>query len=216
MYKKLIISILSYIVVQNLSAQNYNGAETVLGVKGGLTFSKVAFFPIVKNQKLLAGYNFGALFRYSGEKYLAMQIEVNYLQGGFKQKNNFYRQFSYIQVPLLAHVFVGKKNFRIFVNLGPDAAYMINEKNAISLDSTDIVEKIKYRFDYGLLFGLGFELHSKAGIFQLEGRYNLSFGDIFENTLSSTYRESPGRNIVVTFGYLFDIKHKTKKPKSKI
>jgi hypothetical protein len=195
--------------VNAFSQLNYTGAELVVGAKGGLTVSSIAFEPTMDNQNHLIGMIAGGLFRYSGEKYLAIQIEANYFQCGWQEKNLYSRQLSYVQIPLLTHLFFGKKNFRAFVNLGPNAAVLVGDKvSGDSISSKGAVEPVKRRFDYGILAGAGIELHAKSGIYQIEGRYNFGLGDVFVNNPSDTFRRSAHRNIVITLGYLFNVKGK--------
>jgi hypothetical protein len=204
-----ILTGLIFCCVNVFSQLNYSGAELVVGVKGGVTISSIAFEPIMDNQNHLMGMIAGGLFRYSGEKYLAIQIEANYFQCGWQENNLYSRQLSYVQIPVLTHIFFGRKNFRAFVNLGPNVAVLVGDKiSGDSISGKGAVEPVKRRFDYGILAGAGIELHTKSGIYQIEGRYNFGLGDVFINNPSDTFRRSAHRNIVVTFGYLFDVKKK--------
>jgi hypothetical protein len=196
----------------SLYTQNYYGDELIVGARGGAMLSTGSFTEqsgIAPKQNAcdhLWGMTGGAVFRYSGEKYLGLQIEANFLQRGWAKRGGFSRTLNYVQIPLLSHVFFGTKNFRFFINAGPEISYLINEKNNSESTEPFVTENIKNRFDYGIVLGGGIELHSKAGIYQIEGRYEFGFGDVFSNTLSDTFRRSTNRNILMTFGILFNLK----------
>ncbi|MDR0830925.1 MAG: PorT family protein [Prevotellaceae bacterium] len=195
-----------------LNAQTYKGEEIIVGVKGGVALSSGSFVePNNSRPEQNACYHhlggFGGLaFRYSGEKYLAVQVEANFMQRGWRSYNDFSRTFNYVEIPLLAHAFYGAKGFRWFVNFGPEISFLVNESQWGAADTVYMSEPVKSRFDYGLLVGTGFEIHTKAGIYQLEGRYEFGFGDVFSALPSDTFRRSANRNITLTFGILFNLK----------
>jgi hypothetical protein len=207
MTKYILTFLLIFAFFQTIFSQNYDGAECMAGAKGGISLSTFAFEPLLSNQQQLSGAIAGALFRYSGEKYLALQVEANFFQCGWREKEIFKRQFSYLQVPLLTHLFAGYKNFRFFANFGTEVDLLISEnQSGTPSEATYATETVKKRLTYGILAGGGIELHTKSGIYQLEGRYHLGMGDIFDNKpLTANFRRSTYRSITVTLGYLFNL-----------
>jgi hypothetical protein len=209
---RIILLLIIVSVCGAIFSQNYSGAELLVGIKGGATLSTGNFreaggtLPKQNTYYHLWGAAGGAVFRYSGEKYLALQVEANFLQRGWAERNRFARTLNYVQIPLLSHIFFGKNSFRFFVNLGPEISYLISEKNDSGYDSNFVKEKIKNRFDYGIVAGGGFELHTKAGIYQIEGRYEFGLGDVFSNGQPNLFSRSANRNILLTFGVLFNLK----------
>ena len=193
-------------------AQTYNGAELIVGAKGGVTLSTGSFQNSAGSSEKQNGYYHlwgltgGAVFRYSGEKYAGLQIETNFCQRGWAKHGEFSRTLNYVQIPLLTHVFFGKKWFRFFVNAGPEIAFLINEKNDSGSNEKFVTEKIKNRFDYGIAVGGGLEFHTKAGIYQVEGRYEFGLGDVFASNPTDTFRSSKNRNVLITLGVLFNLK----------
>lgn len=84
----------------------------------------------------------GFVFRYSRQKYCALQLEAAWEQG-------------YIEVPILMHLYFGPSTGKFFINLGPELA--VNPQGA---------------FDMGLTGGLGGQIRTKkAGAFEIEARY---------------------------------------------
>ena len=208
-----IVSILIILLLGGeIFAQTYDGAELIVGAKGGVTLSAGSFqdangtSPDQNGNYHIWGITGGAVFRYSGEKHLGLQIEANFCQRGWAKDNEFSRTLNYVQIPLLTHVFFGKKGFRFFANVGPEIAYLINEKNDSNSEEPFITEKIKNRFDYGIAVGGGFEIHTKAGMYQIEGRYEFGLGNVFSSSPADTFRRSANRNILITFGALFNLK----------
>ena len=210
--KKTLLILIVLLFCGSVFAQTYNGAELIVGAKGGVTLSAGSFQDAVgmsfkqNSHYHLWGMTGGAVFRYSGEKYLGLQIEANFCQRGWAKHGEFSRTLNYAQIPLLSHIFVGKKGFRFFVNFGPEIAFLINEKNNSGVDTVFVTEKIKNRFDYGIALGGGFELHTKAGIYQIEGRYEIGFGDVFSSSQTDIFRRSANRNVLITLGVLFNLK----------
>jgi len=216
-YKKMknfFLILIFLLFASRISAQTYNGAELIIGAKGGLTLSTGSFQDtsgVSEDQNgyyHLWGLTGGAVFRYSGEKYIGLQIEANFCQRGWAKHGEFSRRLNYVQIPVLTHVFFGKKWFRFFINAGPEIAFLINEKNDNNSDNKFVSEKIKNRFDYGFSLGGGFEFHTKAGIYQIEGRYEFGLGDVFANNPNDTFRRSANRNVLMTLGVLFNLKKK--------
>ena len=61
----------------------------------------VTFSPSVE-QTMNWGYHGGVVFRYSGEKNLALQLEANFVQKGWKESSGeFGRTLSYVAIPVL-------------------------------------------------------------------------------------------------------------------
>jgi hypothetical protein len=192
---------------------NYNtGAETVFGGRAGATLSSVSFFPSVEATGWLPGVEAGVMFRYCGEKYLAFQMEANFMQRGWHEQDSGYifsRQFNYLQLPLLTHLFIGKKSVRWFLNLGPNIGILLSESSTPVPNEPQAqhTEPVKSRFDYGIGAGTGIEIHTKrAGIYQLEGRYTIGLGNLFASTVANSFRRSANRNFSLTVAVLFPVK----------
>lgn len=206
----LVILLLSCITC-SWSQVNYVGEELAVGVRLGGTISSVSFQPSVAQQQLV-GIAAGAVFRYSGEKNLGIQVEGNFMQRGWLEKTDSYtfsRQMDFIELSLLTHVFFGKKSFRWLFNIGPNVAFLINESHSKLPKSPEYqhTSPFKNNFDYGICVGTGFEINTRrAGIYQLEGRYNFGLGDFFGNTAVDTFTRSAHRNITIAIGLLFNVK----------
>ena len=199
--------------------------EIAIGTKHGGVASTILFpsNSIVK-QTYTFGYTGGVYTRLIFEKYFGLQVELNYMQRGWQEKEksfSYVRQTHYLELPFITHIFFGKKKFRWFFNLGLNLGVYLGEKkseNIIDSHNHDKVYKqhelaVAHKFDYGICGGTGFEFHTKAGIYQLDARYHYGLGDIFPNTIKDDFGRSSNQNISICLGVLFDV-NKLKKQRA--
>lgn len=184
--------------------------EIAFGTRQGADLSFVWFYPEV-NTKMMEGYVGGFTSRFIFEKYFGLQVELNYMQRGWREDyENFkyQRRLHYAELPFMTHIFFGNKTFRWFFNAGLVLGYNFGENKTFSEISKPRAEHnllVSNRFDYGICGGTGFEIHTRAGIYQLDGRYNFGLGDIFPNRMSDDFSRSSNQNISICLGVLFDI-----------
>ena len=227
--KKWIVSALACFLTLPIMAQlGEERSNLAVGVNLGMNMTKVDFSPRIK-QKSHNGMAFGVTARYMCEKYFNMmcgiQAEINYTQRGWKEDiddgsdNTYSRTMNYIEVPLLAHLAFGKdaldKGVKFFVNMGPQVAFFLNEKEKMSEDwnpayrpngvNQQYGKWVENKFDYGLLGGLGMELSTKAGHFLLEGRYYYGLADFWGSSKKDEFGRSGHSYMGVKLTYLFDI-----------
>ena len=227
--KKWIVSALACFLTLPIMAQlGEERSNLAVGVNLGMNMTKVDFSPRIK-QKSHNGMALGVTARYMCEKYFNMmcgiQAEINYTQRGWKEDiddgsdNTYSRTMNYIEVPLLAHLAFGKdaldKGTKFFINMGPQVAFFLNEKEKMS-DNWDPSNRpngvnqqygklVENKFDYGLLGGLGVELSTKAGHFLLEGRYYYGLADFWGSSKKDEFGRSGHSYLGVRLTYLFDI-----------
>ncbi len=197
--------------------------ELYIGVKGGMTFSKVRFYPNVI-ESFQQGNSGGIMFRLISEPHIGFQVEVNYTQKGWKEDSIGYsRRLNYISIPVMTHVNIGKKAFRFTLNLGPEVAYMFSEEEKFKSQTAVLPTDPGYRTYFGkptdtqldFLFtaGIGMEYHlKKGGAFSLEGRAFYSLPNLF-NPDNYPYKVSQSNGAQVTFAYLFQFSKKKKASK---
>ena len=195
--------------------------ELYIGVKGGMAFSKVRFYPSVV-ESFQDGKTGGIMFRLISEPHIGFQVEVNYTQKGWKEDAIGYsRLLNYICVPVMTHISLGSKAFRVILNLGPEVAYRFSEEEKFNLGIIPSSGDPGYRTYFGkptdsqldFLFtvGLGFEYHlKKGGIFALESRAFYSLPNLF-NPDNYPYKFSQSNGVQVTLDYLFQLNKKKKK-----
>ena len=227
--KKWIVSALACFFTLPIMAQlGEERSNLAVGVNLGMNMTKVDFSPRIK-QKSHNGMALGVTARYMCEKYFNMmcgiQAEINYTQRGWKEDiddgsdNTYSRTMNYIEVPLLAHLAFGKdaldKGTKFFINMGPQVAFFLNEKEKMSEDwnpayrpngvNQQYGKWVENKFDYGLLGGLGMEFGTKAGHFLLEGRYYYGLADFWGSSKKDEFGRSGHSYMGVKLTYLFDI-----------
>ena len=227
--KKLIVSALACLLAMPMMAQlGEERHNLAVGVNLGMNMTQVDFTPRIK-QKSLNGMGFGVTARYISEKYFSMicgiQAEINYTQRGWKENiedgtgDTYSRTMNYVEVPLLAHLAFGKdalnEGMKFFVNMGPQFAFFLNEKEKMSENwdpsnrpngvNQQYGKLVENKFDYGLLGGIGMELSTGIGHFLLEGRYYYGLADFWGSSKKDEFGRSGHSYMGVKLTYLFDI-----------
>ncbi len=209
--------------VAGMFAQRYYSPDFSLGVKGGATLSEMQFVPNVR-QSWTPGFTVGVMARYTEEKFFGLIGELNVTQRGWAEDFkglpfSYSRHLTYIQLPLLTQIRFGWQRAKIFVNLGPEAGYMLSSSINSNFNYTDpssisdfptsrrteqLSMEIANRFDYGIAGGLGFEYYlAKKHSLLVEGRFYYGIGNIFKANRVSTFSASRGMSIEITLGYFF-------------
>jgi len=212
---------------QRAMAQRHYVPHIHVGVHGGISMSRQSFYPSIK-EGMLNGMQFGFSFRYAEERHVGLLAELNIEQRGWKEDFeeapfSFQRRLTYVELPVMTHIFFGSRTVKGFFNLGPEVGYMIGDKSTASFPYMDLPGgvpdfpanrryeqmqmEISSRFDYGITAGAGIELilrhrHSIT----LEGRYYYGLGNIFPSAKKDIFSASRGSSIQITLGYLFRLK----------
>ena len=109
------------------------------------------------------------------------------------------------------HLYFGKKSFKGFFNLGPQISFCINERESGTKHPTNTTQyaPIDNPFDWGLAGGLGvYYRTNKIGLFQLEARFNYSFGSVFSNRKTDHFEFANPIGLSINLAYLWEIKIK--------
>lgn len=195
--------------------------ELYIGPSGGMTFTKVRFYPSIV-ESFQQGYAGGIMFRLISEPHIGFQVEVNYTQKGWNEDSTKYsRHLNYVSIPVMTHVNIGRKSTRFTLNFGPEIAYMMSEEE--KFDPSKILEPgdTGYREYFGkptdtqldFLFtaGIGMEYHMKGGsAIVVEGRAYYSLPNLFD-TKTYSYKVSQLNGAQVKLAYLFMLNRKAKK-----
>ena len=192
-----------------VNAQTLYKSHIHVGGKAGATLSSMSFSPSVE-QAMTPGFTMGVSFRYAEERHVGLLAEFNIAQRGWKESFEdgepfeYTRTLTYLQIPLMTHIFFGSQRFKGFINLGPEVSYMIGNSISSNFDYANIPNvpdfpsqyrmteqmsmDIKNKFDYGITAGLGMEykLNRKHSI-TLEGRYYFGLGNIFASSKKDVF-----------------------------
>ncbi len=227
-FKYFLAAVVAIVTTVAACAGDFEKKNLSLGFKGGMSLSRVNFQSSVP-QKMLGGIVIGASVRYIEENHFGLIGEINFEQRGWNENfaplegYSFKRKFSYIQIPLLSHIYFGSDRARFFINAGPEIGLMISDNRSSNFDynNASSIEEIassfhqtdqyilpvKRKFDYGISAGLGVELNiNKKNAINLEGRFYYGLNDVFSNRKSDPFQGSSGMSIMVTLGYNLRLK----------
>lgn len=224
--RQLTLIITAFLALMATAQTHYEGTIAV-GGKAGASLSRVNFNPSVE-QTMLPGMTAGVMFRYVEEKNFGLIAELNLTQRGWKEnfEESDYRyshRFSYLELPIMTHIFFGNQRVKGFFNLGPELNVMLGnginsnfsyeEADGLDyfIDDTRHIEqmtmKVNNRFDYGICGGAGMEinLNPKHSLL-LEGRFYYGLTDVFPNHKTDIFSSSNSMSITVTLGYFYRLK----------
>ena len=223
----IILIIMAWMAALPARAQTHYKGELCVGGKAGASLSRVNFNPSVQ-QVMLPGMTAGLMVRYIEEKHFGIVAELNMTQRGWKEnfEESNYRyshRFTYLELPVMTHIFFGNQRVKGFFNLGPelnvmlgdgiksnfayhdaaDMEYFINDTRHIEQMTMDV----KNRFDYGICGGAGIEVNLNARhSLLLEGRFYYGLTDVFPNHKADTFASSNSMTVTVTLGYFYRLK----------
>ena len=209
------------------SAQTHYEGTIAVGGKAGATLSRVNFNPTVE-QVMLPGMTAGVMFRYIEEKNFGLIAELNLTQRGWKEKfeesdYQYSHNFTYLELPIMTHIFFGNQRVKGFINLGPEIEVMLGNRISSNFSYQDAAEdeyfindnrhieqlsmKVSNKLDYGICAGAGMELNlnSKHSLL-LEGRFYYGLTDVFPNHKTDVFSSSNSMTISVTLGYFYRLK----------
>lgn len=197
--------------------------EIYFGVHAGVLASTVDFKPTVPNMSPLTqactlSPNGGLVFRYSGHKCCAVQVEVNYMQRGWREHSdstNYTRRLDFIEIPFLTHIYFGSQSCRGFVNIGPQLGINIYDNGGVGDRQTKATHQylsIDNMVEWGVAGGLGVYYRSKkAGLYQLEARFNYSFGTLFASGTTDYFSSSNSMNLSLNLAWMWEFKKNNKR-----
>ena len=212
------------LVVISATAQTHYEGSISVGGKAGATLSRINFNPTVQ-QVMQPGMTAGVMFRYIEEKNFGLIAELNMTQRGWKENfeesnYNYSHRFTYLELPIMTHIFFGGRHVKGFFNLGPELNVMLGDgiqsnfayQEAAGLDyfeqNTRHIEQltmpVNRKVDYGICGGAGIEfcLNTRHSLL-LEGRFYYGLTDVFPNHKTDIFSSSNPMTITVTLGYFY-------------
>lgn len=209
-----------------INAQTHYDANISFGVKGGIGFSQVFFNPSVQ-QKMAQGITGGLMFRYIEENHFGLIAELNFVQRGWEEDfeeapYNYKRTLNYVELPVLAHIFFGRRG-RFFFNAGPQVGLYLSDKVKANFNPADMAGlpdfpntnrmneqmllTVHQKFDYGISAGLGgeFNINQKNSL-SIEARFYYGLGNVFSAKRTDPYNSSNQMTLSATIGYWFRMK----------
>ena len=209
------------------TAQTHYEGSIAVGGKAGASFSRVNFNPTVQ-QSMLPGLTAGVMFRYIEEKNFGLIAEINMTQRGWKETfdeadYNYSHRFTYLELPVMTHIYFGNQRVKGFFNLGPELNVMLGDgiksnfsyQEAAGMDYFNqnsrhieqMTMKVNNKLDYGICAGAGLELNLNAKqSLLLEGRFYYGLTDVFPNHKTDIFAGSNSMSVTVTLGYFYRLK----------
>ena len=225
--RRLAFILIAFVVTFLASGQAHYEGQIAVGGKAGTTFSKVNFNPSVL-QSMQPGFTAGVMFRYIEEKHFGLVAELNLTQRGWKEAYDdidyrYSHSFTYLELPIMTHIFFGNQRVKGFFNLGPELNVMIGDgissnfdyQNAAYLEyflqNARHIEQmtmgINNKLDYGICAGAGMELClSTKHSLMLEGRFYYGLTDVFPSHKTDAFSSSNSMTVAVTLGYFYRLK----------
>ena len=111
-----LIALCAMVAAPSATAQRTYRSNLSVGGRAGVTMSNVSFMPKVP-ESMLMGWTVGAVVRYTEEKHVGVVGEINISQRGWKesydpgQDFSFSRSLTYINIPVMTHIYFGPKKF---------------------------------------------------------------------------------------------------------
>ena len=210
MIKPLLVITLT-LATAKMFSQNTFEPETYFGIKLGLNNSSIRFDPTVE-QNFYSGFVGGVSFKHIEQKSLGIQIELNFVQGGWSENlddgNNYRRRLNYMQLPVMTHVNFGDQT-KFFVNLGPYVGYLMNEEESVNnfneADSSIYYgAEVQNRFDFGITAGLSASRSTQVGQFQLEGRGTFGLTNLYDIDRKNDLASSQNLMVEISLTYFID------------
>jgi hypothetical protein len=181
------LALLTLILVSKLSAQKFN-----YGVKAGMSVSNFVL-DYSRTASSFNGLTCGAFGSYSIGDYLAVEVQLNYLQRGATmwQKNDTTQSTAFIhalEMPILAHFYPirnSAKDMLPYIFAGHSATLNISAtsddsresmyyKDFIFKSEKDITSMVNY-FDFGIITGIGFTFNGSGYIYTIDAGYRLGY-----------------------------------------
>jgi hypothetical protein len=224
--KRLLLALALSVLPVALTAETHYKPRISVGGKAGVSMAMMSFSPSVK-QSWNMGTAGAVTFRYTEEKLFGLVAELGWVQRGWKENFEehpfaYSRSLTYINLPILTHIYFGSRRFKTFINLGPQIAYMIDSSISSDFDyanpssvtnfpsnrqTEQMRAEIKNKFDYGICASIGFEFYVQPRhSVTVEGRYYYGLGNIFPSSKADTFGASRNMSIEVTLGYNFRLR----------
>lgn len=125
--KQFLLALALSVLPVALMAETHYKPRISVGGKAGVSLAMMSFSPSVK-QSWNMGTAGAVTFRYTEEKLFGLVAELGWVQRGWKENFEehpfaYSRSLTYINLPILTHIYFGSRRFKTFINLGTDCLY---------------------------------------------------------------------------------------------
>lgn len=227
-----VAAFLTVACVMPASAETHYKPHISIGARGGMTMSRMSFSPSVP-QSWAKGAVVGVTFRYAEERIFGLIGELNIEQRGWSESFDpdettrgdleYRRTLTYLELPIMTHIYFGSSRFKCFVNLGPEFGVLLSSSISSNFDYADPAAvqalvgphrhteqmrmDIKNKLDYGITAGMGCEFFVRPRhSISVEARFYYGLGNIFASSKADTFSASRGMSLEFTAGYAFRLR----------
>ncbi len=192
-------------------------AQISVGVRGGysvgsFTYRAEAGRPLILSDGISAP-TAAFVFEYFGQKNAGIQMEIQYLTGGYTQQDTLMRvnqtEFNYLKVPILSNFYFGNTG-RFHIKLGPHFGYLLNATDTRrDYEGTGLLPTFAgpddnpRRIMYGITLGTG--LSKLFGKSTLAGDFRFAY-EFGRPEQQNRIFDTNATNIEFTLSYLFQIR----------
>lgn len=161
---------------------------------------------ICKDDGLKVGFNAGVLARYQMNNWLAVKSGIDYQLKGKKcdvvgEDSKLEYDLSYLLLPVKAEFSAGEKagfknGQRLFLATGPYVGYLLDSKQKIQGQTTDLNDLNDFDFGWSLELGMEFPVF-KSKALQVSLNYDMGISEIAANS------DIQNKSASVNLGFLF-------------
>lgn len=224
-HRLLLVAVLA-IAALGADAETHYKPRISIGGRAGVSMGRMSFSPSVK-QSWLMGSTGAVTFRYTEEKLFGLIAEIGWVQRGWKENFeeaplSYSRSITYLDIPVLTHIYFGSRRFKAFINLGPQVSVLLGSTISADFDynnpsavpdfprnrmTEQMAAEITGKFDYGICASVGGEFFlTPRNSILLEARYYYGLGNIFPSSKADTFGASRNMSLEFTIGYNFRLK----------
>lgn len=224
-HRLLLVAVLA-LAALGADAETHYKPRISIGGRAGVSMGRMSFSPSVK-QSWLMGSTGAVTFRYTEEKLFGLIAELGWVQRGWKENFeeaplSYSRSTTYLNFPILTHIYFGSRRFKAFINLGPQVSVLLGSTISADFDynnpsavpdfprnrmTEQMAAEITGKFDYGICASVGGELFlTPRNSILLEARYYYGLGNIFPSSKADTFGASRNMSLEFTIGYNFRLK----------
>lgn len=187
-----------------------------IGASVGATASQVLFMPSVA-QSMAQGIRVGLVTTLANSEYTAFSLEIAYSQRGWKESYAksrgeelaYFRKMSFIDLPLLCHLYYPINKVKMGVKLGPQIGLFLGESITAKGEAFTPKEQVRHalkvvnRFSWGLTGGPSLSYTFGGHSIELDFLVYYGFNDIFSTTVRDPYSKSSELFGLLKLNYLF-------------
>lgn len=182
-----------------------------IGLKAGYGWKSIYLNPIISLDLSLGG-RAGICYRYFGEKWVGIQLEINYVQKGWKElpisSNVFEMNTAYIELPFTTQFQLGKK-IGYGAGVGPNISYLVSQSKSFTQNDPDTEPLFYYgygihnRWDLGLEANLHILLNvGSTGKLLVQVNYTRALNNVYRTSADNLFISAQNHQIFLNLGYL--------------